>query len=235
MPSYSPVLAIATGLFELAAAAWTLNSPGRKPILRPAAFILILLAGYQFAEVAVCSRPENLLFSRIAFLDITWLPAVGIWLVYRLLQPKPRRILFPVIYMIAAAAMSAWIVLDPAAITQSVCQTVVARYYHGPSFDLAYGMFYQAGMGVLIFWPAFTMASVGDSIGRSHLACIQTGVLGFVLPSLFLRLLVKEPTGLMPSVMCHFAVTLAVALALLVARERRLALGEDKRIQASPA
>ena len=39
----------------------------------------------------------------------------------------------------------------------------------------------------------------------------------------------------MPSVMCHFAVTLAVALALLVSRERRLAVGEDKRIQPSHA
>ena len=95
MPPYSPALAILTGLFELAAAAWALNSPGRKSLLRPVALILILLAGYQFAEVAVCSRPENLLYSRIAFLDITWLPPVGIWLVYRLLAPKPRRLAFP--------------------------------------------------------------------------------------------------------------------------------------------
>lgn len=235
MPPYSPLLAILTGLFELSVAAWALNSPGRKSILRPVAVILILLAGYQFAEVAVCSRPENLLYSRIAFLDITWLPPVGIWLVFRLLAPKPRRIVFPAAFLAAAAAMSAWIILDPAAITRSVCQTVVARYFHGPSFDFAYGMFYQAGMGILIFWPAFTMAGVGDATARSHLASVQSGVLGFVLPSLFLRLFVKEPAGLMPSVMCHFAVTLAVALAVLVSRERRLAVGEDKRIQASHA
>ncbi|MCX6559502.1 MAG: hypothetical protein NTZ26_03210 [Candidatus Aminicenantes bacterium] len=235
MPPYSPALAILTGLFELLAAAWTLNSPGRKSLLRPTAFIFILLAGYQFAEVAVCSRPENLLFSRIAFLDITWLPPVGIWLVYRLLAPKPRRILFPAAFIAAAVAMSAWIALDPAAITKSVCQTVVARYFHGANFDFAFGMFYQAGMGVLIFWPALTMAGVGDANARSNLATIQTGVLGFVLPSLFLRLFVKEPDGIMPSVMCHFAVTLAVALTLLVSRERRLAVGEEKRIQASHA
>jgi hypothetical protein len=235
MPPYSPLLAILTGLLELSAAAWALNSPGRKSILRPVAVILILLAGYQFAEVAVCSRPENLLYSRIAFLDITWLPPAGIWLVFRLLAPKPRRFVFPAAFLAAAAAMSAWILLDPTAITRSVCQTVVARFFLGSSFDFAYGMFYQAGMGVLIFWPAFTMAGVGDATARSHLASIQTGVLGFVLPSLFLRLLVKEPAGLTPSVMCHFAVTLAVAMALLVSRERRLAVGEDKRIQASHA
>ncbi|MDD8027572.1 MAG: hypothetical protein PHI34_13800 [Acidobacteriota bacterium] len=235
MPSYSPVLAIATGIFELAAAAWTLNSPGRKSILRPTALIFILLAGYQFAEVAVCARPATLLYSRLAFLDITWLPPVGIWLVYRLLPRAPRRILFPAVFMAAAVGVSAWIALDPATITKSVCQTVIVRYFHGPVFEVAYGMFYQAGMGVLIFWPALTMAAVGDATARNHLACVQSGVLGFVLPSLFVRLMVKEPAGLLPSVMCHFAVTLAVALTLLVARERRAAVGENKRIQASQA
>lgn len=235
MPPYSPALAIATGLLELLAAAWTLNSSGRKSILRPTAFIFILLAGYQFAEVAVCARPAALIYSRIAFLDITWLPPAGIWLVYRLLPRAPRRIFFPAVFFTAAAAMSAWIALDPGAITRSVCQTVTARYFHGPAFELAYGAFYQLGMGVLIFWPALRMAGVADADARGHLACVQTGVLGFVLPSLFLRLVVKEPVGLLPSVMCHFAVTLAVGLVVLVQRERRLALGEDKRIQPSHA
>jgi hypothetical protein len=235
MPSYSPVLAIITGLLELIAAAWTLNSPGRKSILRPATLLFILLAGYQFAEVAVCARPATLFYSRLAFLDITWLPAVGIWLVYRLLPRAPRRFLFPAVFLSAAAAISLWIALDASVITKSVCQTVVARYFHGPVFELAYGMFYQAGMGALIFWPAIRMAGIADPDTRSHLACIQTGVLGFVLPSLFLRLLVREPAGLLPSVMCHFAVTLAVALVVLVARERRAAVGADKRIQASQA
>ncbi len=97
MPPYSPFWPSLTGLLELAAAAWTLNSPGRKSILRPVAVILILLAGYQFAEVAVCSRPETFLYSRIAFLDITWLPPAGIWLVFRLLpqaapDPLPGRL-----------------------------------------------------------------------------------------------------------------------------------------------
>jgi hypothetical protein len=235
MPSYSPALAMATGLLELLAAAWVLNSPGRKSILRPTALILILLAGYQFAEVAVCARPAALVYSRIAFLDITWLPPVGIWLVYRLLPRAPRRALVPAVFFAAAAAMSAWIALDPGAITRSVCQTVTARYFHGPAFELAYGMFYQLGMAVLIFWPALRMAGVGDADARGHLACVQTGVLGFVLPSLFLRLVVNEPAGLLPSVMCHFAVTLAVGLVVLAQRERRLGAGQSQGAQASHA
>lgn len=58
--AYSPILALVTGVLEVAAGVYALVGPGRKPILRPVAVILFLLAGYQFAEVAVCSNPAAL-------------------------------------------------------------------------------------------------------------------------------------------------------------------------------
>ena len=69
--TYSPLLAIVTGIFEFGAAIFAFVSAGRKHILYPAGLILLLLAGYQFAEVAVCSQPENLFFARVAFFNIT--------------------------------------------------------------------------------------------------------------------------------------------------------------------
>lgn len=57
MPEYSPILAGITGAFEVLAAMYTLTGPGRKRILRPVGLILLLLAGYQFAELAVCANP----------------------------------------------------------------------------------------------------------------------------------------------------------------------------------
>jgi len=81
---YSPVLAIATGLFEFAAAVFTFLSSGRKRILYPIGLLFLLLAGYQFSEAAVCANPDNLVLSRLAFSDITWLPPLGLWLVYQL-------------------------------------------------------------------------------------------------------------------------------------------------------
>ena len=70
--------------------------------------------------------------------------------------------------------------------------------------------------------PALAMAGAGDAASRKHLANLQLGVLGFIAPSLAVRMLFDEgPGDLLPSVMCHFALVLAVSLFGLVVRERK--------------
>jgi len=222
MPEYSPIFAVFTGIMESLAAVFTFLSPGRKRILYPAGLLFLLLAGYQFAEVAVCANPDNLLLSRLAFFDITWLPPVGLWLAYQAASPPRRGIgMISAVYFAAAAFLVTWIFLDPGCVTKSVCQLVIARYQHSAPFETVYGVFYQSGLMLLIFGTAAGMVSTADAISRKHLANLQVGVLGFVLPSLYIRILYSEPPGILPSVMCHFALLLAISLLVLVVRERR--------------
>ncbi len=224
MPEYSPILAAVTGVVEVLAAVYTLTGPGRKRILRPLGLILLLLAGYQFAEVAVCSNPAALTLSRLSFLVITWLPPVGLWLVV-VLDARGRTWLraASLFYFAAGAAMCAWILVDPRCITQSVCQVVIARYFHSGLFDIVYGVFYQSGLIFIVFAAAAGMAAAADPVARKHLANVQLGVLGFMFPALAVRFLTPEQPGLLPSVMCHFALIFAGSLVALVVRERRAA------------
>jgi len=222
MPSYSPFFALVTGIFEFLAALYTFFSPGRKRLLYPVGALFLLLAGYQFAEVAVCSNPENLLLTRLAFFDITWLPPLGIWIVWVLSAPKIKALnAVPLVYFAAAAGLSFWIFSDAGCITKSVCQTVIARYQQSNPFETVFGLFFQSAMAILIFGAAAGMASAGDAVRRKHLANVQVGILGFVLPSLAVRILVQETQGMLPSVMCHFALVLAISLCALALRERR--------------
>ncbi len=219
---YFPLLAVLTGIFEFGAAAWTLTRKGRKRILHPIAAIFLFLAGYQFAEVAVCSHPDNLLWARWAFFDITWLPPLALWLTAVLGFPEKRGPkIFASVYFAAAAALCVWIFADPGCITRTVCQVVTARYHHPLLFDTVYGVFYQLGLMVIVFAAAAGMARTSDRILRGHLALLQAGVLGFVFPALAVRVLAREPEGSTPSVMCHFALVLAFALFAIVIRERR--------------
>ncbi len=222
--TYSPLLAIITGILEFAAAGWVFLSPGRgrKRILYPIGLIFLLLAAYQFAEVAVCSRPDLKFFTRLAFFNITWLPPLGLWVGSQFNLPKSRWLRSAALIDFAlAVGLSIWIFSDPQAITKSVCQTVIARYLHAPLFDIVYGIFYQGSLGVLVFAAAAGMASAEDPILRKHWANLQAGILGFVLPALAIRVLVNEQPGLLPSVMCHFALFFAVSLFFLVLRERK--------------
>lgn len=222
---YSPLLALVTGILELGAGLWTLldRRSGRRSLLRNVGLIFLFLAGYQFAEVTVCTRPENKVWTQLAFLDITWLPPLGLLLCARLAAPRNRWL------KVAAAAdfglgaaFSIWILAAPQIITKSVCGLVVARYFPTAAFDIAYAVFYQLSLLLIVFGAAAGMASGHDPVLRKHLANLQVGILGFVLPALAVRILVTEAQGdLMPSVMCHFAIILAASLFTLVLRERR--------------
>lgn len=222
MPGYSPILAIVTGALEVALGLAALAGPGRKTVLRPVAAILFLLAGYQFAEVAVCARPDALLLSRLAYLDITWLPPFGLGLAV-VCAERWRKTLraVAVFYFAAAAALCVWILTDASVITRSVCELVIARYFVARPFDLAYGLFYQSAMLWVVFGAGLAMAGAGDAVSRKHLANLQLGVLGFMAPALAVRMLFDDgPGDLLPSAMCHFAVVLAASLVGLVVREK---------------
>jgi hypothetical protein len=222
--TYSPLLAIITGIIELAAAAWIFLGPrlGRKRIIYPIGLIFLLLAGYQFAEVGVCSRPDLRFFTRLAFFDITWLPPLALWLGSQISRPKLRWLrAAAVIDFGAALALSVWIFADPRAVTKSVCQTVIAFYAQARTFEVVYGIFYQFSLLLTIFAGVAAMALSDDSVLRKHWANLQGGILGFLLPSIAVRILVFEKPGTLPSVMCHFALILAVSLGFLALRERR--------------
>jgi hypothetical protein len=232
---YSPILAAVTGIFEAGAAAWIFigRGAGRRRILFPAGLILLLLAGYQFAEVTICRSPEHELWTQLAFLDITWLPPLGLWLGYQIGAPRMRWLRTAALAdMALALSLSAWIIAAPAAITRSVCQMVIARYFPTAAFDIAYGSFYQLSLLLTVFAGAAAMSVLGEAAARKHWANLQTGLLGFLFPALAVRILIPETEGILPSVMCHFAIALAVSLVFVVLRERSLPkAGSSGRIE----
>lgn len=229
MPSYSPLLAVVTGILEFAAAVFTLRSPGRKRILLPTALILLLLAGYQFAEVAVCSSPETSLFSRLAYFDITWLPPLSLLLLAGLVAPRSKGLtLLYAPWLVAAVLFAGWIFIGGGGPDKSVCEMVIARYSSPRPFEVAYGLYFQSGLAVLLFGATAALGGASDPVLRKHLAGLQAGALGFILPSLAVRIAFRETEGTLPSVMCHFAIVLALFLFLIVLRERRTEAGRAR-------
>lgn len=222
--TYSPGLALVTGALELMACVFVLRGPGRKAVLGPAAVILFLLASYQFAEVAVCSRPEALAYARLAYLIITWLPPFGLRLLVELDGRRSRPLRAAALgYFAAAAGMCAWLLAVPGLITATVCDLVTARYFQPTLFAVAYGVFYQTGLLWLVFGSWRAMTAAREPRSRSQIGSLLAGVLGFMVPSLVIRVLMPGPGDIVPSVMCHFAVILAAGLVAMIVRERRSA------------
>lgn len=231
MLAYSPNLSLATAVFELGAAAWALNSPGRPAVLRTTAAILIFLAGYQLLEVLVCGQPGESLWPRLAYADVIWLPALGCSLVVRLARPRsPHWRTASQVGLVVAGGFALWVFVDPLFVTGSVCQAVIAAYTNPSSAYELYGAAYHIGLGGMMFGGVAAMTHVADPVDRAHLGDVVMGTVGFVVPSLLTQVLVPEAVDAMPSVMCHYALVLGVLLARLVARERRAALAGEVHV-----
>jgi hypothetical protein len=217
---YSPTLAVGTAAFEIIAAGWAFalaRSRGRggRAVPFTTGLVLLLLAGYQLTEVAICADVAAAGFlPRFAFIIVTWLPALGLLLIAQIRRPRSRAFYgFAVGMLAVSAGMVAWIALDPSFASASVCNAVYARYAHAlPRFQL-YAAYYWVGLLGMILLSGFGIRGSKDPYSRRLLAHIEIGTLGFILPSIAISYFVPETRHALPSVLCHFALILALLLA----------------------
>jgi hypothetical protein len=222
---YSPELSIATAVFELAATVWAIRQAGDQRVIRTVAALLVILAAYQLCELGVCAAPEEALFSRLAFAVIVWLPPLGLRLLVLLSEPVrswPKRAVqasFPI-----AGVLAVWVMVDPGFVIGAVCQAVIAGFTHPTPYYDVYGVSYELGLLGIVFGSAVAMIRCPDQKRRAHIADLQMGILGFLIPALLTAVVVPEAYEALPSVMCHYSLILGVLLVRLVARERRSAV-----------
>jgi hypothetical protein len=220
---YSPILSVLTALFEVAAAIWALRGPGRRPIVYSTSAILVLLAVYQSLEVIICTAPQGYGFlPQMAFITITWLPPAGLLLVAELYTSKKRGLYWSVRLLFGLALLLvSWILLDRSFVSESVCTIVFARYANPMTKYLIYCGFYWLGLGSMVTWSAYGMKRCGDPNQSRLLGQVLLGSIAFIVPSLITAAIIPSTKGALPSIMCHYALLLAIFLTRLLYLERR--------------
>jgi len=220
--TYSPILATGTAIFEISVALWALRGPGRRPIIRTTSAILLLLAAYQLVEVMVCSRaPVYGFMPQMAFIIVTWLPPLGLLLIAQL-SPSQSALNYAISYFMLAVAFSivVWIAVDDRFISDSVCNIVYAKYSSPlPRFRI-YTWFYWLGLFGMVVLSALGVRNSPHSDQQKLLKSVLLGSLGFIVPGVIVTHFVAPAEGALPSILCHFALVLAVFLARLISQER---------------
>lgn len=226
---YSPVLAVVTAAFEIAVATWALRGSGKRRVVRTASAILLLLAAYQIVEVAICANVTAAGFTpRLAFIIVTWLPALGLLLIAQLSRPRSRLFTGLAYAMLAAAAgLVVWIVVDRSFASASVCNAVYARYTHAMPRFLVYASFYWLGLLGMIVFSGYGAISCPDPRRRRQLVAVFAGTVAFVALAMLTSWFVPPARGALPSIMCHYALLFAFALTRLIHLERKRASGPD--------
>ena len=218
---FSPPVMLATLIIEFSLAIYTIWRYKLTILTRLVVAMLVALATFQLAEYHVCtgygSHAEA--WSRLGFVAITTLPALGTHLLH-VLADKPRRRLV----MSAYLTMFGYIVLFLTYHTAFIGHKCTGNYVifqMGPNVGGSYYVYYYGwlaiGIGLGVSWVKELLLK-GRS-AKNRLEAVQgllAGYLVFLIPTTVVNTLKPSTISGLPSVMCGFAVLFALILGFYI-------------------
>ena len=213
---FSPPVMIATFLFEIISAlyiAWryVLNNTTRIIIA-----ILVCLGVFQYAEYTICQN-LSISWAKIGFVAITLLPPLGFHLAQEISQ-RYSKLLTTFAYGSAAVFIGYFLFSN--AISGSVCGGNYVIFHYELPIDWSYGVYYYGwlfvGLGYSL-WRAGQMKFKKQRNTRHALQLLALGYVLFMLPTTIVNVINPNTIIGIPSIMCGFAVILAIILTFFIA------------------
>lgn len=207
---------IATCVIEVGLALYTLWRYELNKLTRLVVVLLALLAVFQLAEFQVCTGHESaVIWSRVGYIAITLLPPIGIQIVSTLRFGHGRK---NVVYaaFAAAAAFILYFVAIPQSIEGQRCLGNYVFFQVNPHLTPLYGFYYYGWVLVGAFLALRHSRSVRELRRRQALYGFTVGYAAFLIPTVTVNVINPATTNGIPSIMCGFAVILALIAALYV-------------------
>ena len=215
---FSPPVMLATLSIEGILAVYTLWRYKLNTVSRLITGIFICLASFQLAEYFVCTgyglRAEQ--WSRVGFVMITILPPLGLHLMHALAD-KPKRKLVAASYVTMAGYVGVFS-LYHAALVGHQCTGNYVIFQIGSTLGGLYSIYYFGwlfvGIGLGAYWANQLMES-GKKVRRQleSVRGLIVGYLVFLIPVALANFVRPDTRQGIPSIMCGFAVILALILA----------------------
>jgi hypothetical protein len=214
---FSPPIMIATFVIEIVLAGYTLWRYKLNEVTRLVTAILVSLGIFQLAEYMVCETAfglDSLQWARVGYVAITLLPPLGLHLGLTIAKRKNAKLLAAAY---GSAALFAGIFLFAGHGMQG--QQCLGNYV---IFEIAqwavwpYSLYYYGWLlgGLYMMW-GFIEQEKSLHI-RQALIGLAVGYLAFIVPTTAANFLYPETLAGIPSIMCGFAVFLALSLVFWV-------------------
>jgi hypothetical protein len=216
---FSPPIMVITASIELVALLYVGIFQKRTKIHRTIIAILFFLAIFQIIEFAACESFGPLSgewLTRIGFISISTLPPLGLHLLHLIYASKKRGLVWA-----GYGSMMTFIsyfLLVPGTFKGHEC-TGNYVIFQMPSFPtIIYSVYYYSllltalVLSYLWFGKLRDSTKARDEYRRNAIVCVATGYLAFLLPTTAVNYLNPTTTNGIPSIMCGFAVFLAVSL-----------------------
>jgi len=214
---FSPPVMIATFIIEIACAVYTIFRYKLTPVSRLVVAMMIGLAVFQLAEYNVCEGSwgiDSLTWARVGYVAITLLPPLGMHLATKLANQK-RPVLVAFSYV--SAAIFAYIFLFVGHGMQSQqCLGNYVIFTIAPWAITPYAIYYYGWLmaAVTYSWQAGKTMVLESK--KKALYALALGYLAFIVPTTAANLISHETIAGIPSIMCGFAVLLAIVVTTVV-------------------
>ncbi len=218
---FSPPVMIATTIIEVSLALYALWRYRMTIMTRLAVVMLLALATFQLSEYFVCTGVGSMAapWSRLGFVAITALPALGLHMMHVLADKNRRRLVYGS-YAVMVLFMASFL-FSPCIFTGHVCTGNYVIFQFTANITGVYSVYYfgwiLAGMSLGFHWANELKAKGKTAI--KQLQAVQGLILGylvFLVPSALSMAINPEVRRGIPSVLCGFAVLLALILALYI-------------------
>lgn len=220
---FSPTVMAITFLFEVFAAGWILIKYKSDKIMLLIVAILLALAGFQAAEFMVCGGfgVSGAEWARFGYVSITLLPPLGLHLSHKIAGKKTGN-LVKISYLTCAIFSLCYIFMTDA-VAHGACRANYSVFNTPNGLSELFGLYYY---GWLLTGIGFSFKQVNDLKKKnpekntqiiSALTWLAVGYLSFVLPTTFVNIIDPSTIEGIPSIMCGFAVLLAIILLGFVA------------------
>lgn len=213
---FSPPVMLATFIIEIICGLYvfTTSKPSKANLIIIA--LLICLGIFQLAEYRICSGENNLLWMRVGYAAITLLPPLGIHLISLVTKRSWTKYLG---YSLSAIFVVVFI-LSTHAIKSAICGGNYIMVNTGGILASSYfPIFYYALLAIAvadIIYYLVKNKTGKNNLQRNMLIWLLVGYSSFIIPTEAVYLLTPHARAGLPSIMCGFAVLLAIVLTFKV-------------------
>lgn len=215
MYCFSPPVMLATFIIEIGLAMYLLWRYKLDRVTRLIVAMLVFLATFQMAEYMVCGGMgmSGDSWARLGYASITILPPLGINLVYALAN-KSNRLVTGAAYAVSAGFMG-YFLFATDVFSGSSCMGNYVIFQLGTTAAQMYTIYYY---GLLLMGIGLALQLAGDVSAKRKRALIAfvVGYVLFMLPTTVVNTIDPSTIAGIPSIMCGFAVILALILAFRV-------------------
>jgi hypothetical protein len=210
---FSPPIMLATFVIEFFLAGYVARTYKNSTTSRLVIALLVFLGIFQVAEYMVCGGLglKGVDWARIGYISITFLPPLGIHLA-TILAKKPQRKLVALAYASALMFLTSFVLLG-GTMTGQECRPNYAVFLMPLPLVWVYSLYYY---GWTLIATVLSLLWSAKSLHASQLKFLALGYASFIVPTTTINIIAPETLAGIPSVMCGFAVILAILLVLKI-------------------